>query len=72
MGRCLRYALSLHFECAFVLEGVGVSSLCQVFPQLSLSPMGFNDKHSSVIFEFLVIFKARVIPLSPLSHVFVD
>jgi hypothetical protein len=36
MGRCLPCALSLHFECTFVLEGVGVSSSRQVFPHFSL------------------------------------
>jgi hypothetical protein len=61
MGRCLQCALSLHFECAFVLEGVGVSPSRQVFPHyLSRTPVEFSVTPSSVIFEFLVIFKVRV------------
>ena len=62
MGRCcLWYALSLHFECAFVLDGVGVSSSSQVFPHLSLGRQwSFLSRPHQRFFEFLVIFRARV------------
>jgi hypothetical protein len=56
MGRCLPCALSLHFEWALDFEEVGVSSLRQVFPHLSLGRQwSFFVTPSSVIFEFLVI-----------------
>jgi hypothetical protein len=64
MGRCLPCALSLHFECAFVLEleGVGVSSSRQVFFLASLSDASEVFCHALIsdFFEFLVIFKAHV------------
>jgi hypothetical protein len=64
MGRCLRlrWVLSLRFECALDFEGVGVSSLRQVFPHLSLCRQwGFLWDTHQWFFNFLVIFKARVI-----------
>jgi hypothetical protein len=43
------WVLSLHFECAFVLEGVGVSSLRQVFPHLSLHMPFASHKRPNLV-----------------------
>jgi hypothetical protein len=59
----VRWASILNAHLFFVLEGVGVSSLRQVFPHFSLGHQWSflpRPHHSSVIFEFLVIFKACV------------